>query len=147
MARKISNRRYIKKSKRIREKKNFRKEIVEKIETFSKQNKYFTANDVSNELKNDDVDVSRRTVINTLHEMDGKFNFPQKKPLLTIVQIEARLKWCEKWKDYKNWKNVKFTDECTIFMQKKGKRWILNYKNKYDSNVKHNAGNLILVIR
>lgn len=100
-------------------------------------NKYFTSIDILKKLKDNNICVSKRTIINVLHEMDGQFKIPQNKPLLTDKHIEDRLKWCEMWKDYKNWKNVKFTDECTIFIQKEGERWIFKNINDYDMSVKH----------
>lgn len=118
-----------------------RKNIYDKIHSYVKINKLITADDIKIKLELDiKINVSKNTIINILHEMNFLYKQPITKPALTKKQIESRLDWCNKYKDY-NWDNVTFTDEASIWIGFKGKRWVnlneddYNYTLKYPTKV------------
>ena len=100
------------------------------------ENNSLTSNEIKNILENKQILISKNTVINILHELKFEYKKPIIKPLLTDKQKTNRIEWCHKYKDY-NWDNVKFTDESSIWIGLKNKRWIDTNCNDYDYTIKH----------
>lgn len=67
--------------------------------------------------------------------MKYTFKSPVKKPLLTQKHIQKRLEWCNKYINF-NWDNVKFTDESSVWINNKEKRWVAD-NNDCDYCVKY----------
>lgn len=68
--------------------------------------------------------------------MNYGYKNPIQKPLVSYDQRTKRLEWCDKYKIF-NWDTVKFTDESSIWMGYKGKRWINLNENDPDYTIKH----------
>lgn len=106
--------------------------IIDKL----KDNKTLSAENISDMLKTENINISKSTVVRRLHKLHIKYITPKKKPLLTQEQKQNRLLWAEKNKNT-IWENVGFSDESSICISSYGKkRWILD-KNDYDRVVKH----------
>ena len=88
-----------------------------------KTNKYSTSTEIKEELSKKNINVSKNTIVNVLHEINFSYKKPVDKPLLTEKQILKRIEWCNKYLDF-NWDNVKFTDEASIWIGFTGKRWV-----------------------
>lgn len=86
-----------------------------------KKNKLLSAKDICEKIKDNDINVCTKTVINRLHELGVMYNYPKEKPLLTKDQIKKRLKWAIKHKDT-NWNEVGFSDETSIQIGLSGKK-------------------------
>ena len=102
-----------------------------------KENKYITANEIKISLEKNNLNVSKNTIINILHELQISYKEPNNKPLLTQKQITNRIIWCNKHIDY-NWDIVQFSDETSFWIGLSGKRWI-NIIDNNDCNyvIKH----------
>ena len=94
------------------------------------ENKSLTAEDIKSCIKNNNIIISKRTIIYRLHENGFVYKKPINKPLLTENHKINRLKWAIKNKNT-NWNNIIFSDETSIWKGSNGrKRWV--NKNDYD---------------
>ena len=113
-----------------------RVDIITKIKYYLSINKCLTADEIKIKLNEENIKVSKNTIINILNENNFKYKNPINKPLITDKQKENRILWCNKYLNY-NWDNVKFTDETSIWIGFKGKRWVNIEENDYEFKVKH----------
>jgi transposase len=81
------------------------------------QNQYSTCPELVNSLKqlHLNLNVSSRTVLNELHNLNYRCTIPKTIPLLTTIHKQRRVKWTTKYKN-QNWKQVVFSDETTFQM-------------------------------
>ena len=113
-----------------------RTDIIKKIKSYFSLDKNLTSHEIEIKLNTENIKISKNTIINILHEIKLKYKIPINKPLLTDKQKENRILWCNKYLNY-NWDNVKFTDETSIWIGFKGKRWVNIEENDYDFKVKY----------
>lgn len=111
-------------------------DIIKKIKSYLLIDKNLTSYDIKIKLYEENIKISKNTIIRILTEINFKYKNPINKPLLTDKQKENRILWCNKYLNY-NWDNVKFTDETSIWIGFKGKRWVNIEENDYDFKVKH----------
>lgn len=113
-----------------------RKKLKKNIQNLINKDKTISSIEIKKNLEDKNITISKNTVINVLHELNFIYKFPISKPLLTQKQISVRIEWCNKYKDY-NWDNVIFTDEASIWIGFKGKRWVNLNIDDYNYTVKH----------
>ena len=113
-----------------------RTEIITKIKGFLANEKNLSSIEIKIKLNEENIKVSKNTIIRILNKINFKYKNPISKPLITDKQKENRKLWCNKYLNY-NWDNVKFTDETSIWIGFTGKRWVNIEENDYDFKVKH----------
>jgi len=113
-----------------------RKELNEYIKKLMNLNKFYTSTEIKEELKQKNIEVSKNTIINVLHEINYSYKKPIDKPLLTENHIIKRYEWANNHLNF-NWNNVKFTDESSIWIGFTGKRWVDLENDDFNLCVKH----------
>jgi len=78
-----------------------------------KTNRLLTAKHICEKVKNNNISVCTKTIINRFHDFGMVYDYPKKKPLLTEEQMKNRLKWAVNHIDF-DWNNVGFNDESCI---------------------------------
>src|SRR6185312_14327784 len=80
-------------------------------------NKYSTSTELSNTLNDHhpNLNVSSRTVLNELHNLQYHATVPKSIPLLTATHKQNRVAFAIKYKK-QNWNKVVFSDETTFQM-------------------------------
>lgn len=88
-------------------------------------------------MKRRNLDISKATICNRLHEAGFKATFPLSKPLLTSEHIRRRLEWCELMESI-DWNKVIFSDETTFWLKPTKRRyWTRGSTRKVVRVVKH----------
>jgi transposase len=109
-----------------------------KIINLIKTNKYATADKIKNKLDEDNINISKRTVIRRLNQNGFKYKKPLEKPFLNDKHKLIRIKWAEDNLD-RDWSLVVFSDEANIIKGHNGHfRWVnINDKSDFDETVKY----------
>ena len=107
--------------------------IVNKI---VKNKEILTSDDIVNELKNDNIIISKNTVIHRLKEISLIYANTVKKPMMTENHKQLRLKWAIEHYNF-DWTQVKFSDETIIRKKFNTKQWMFKDNKKIERSVKH----------
>ncbi|CAF3421339.1 unnamed protein product [Rotaria socialis] len=109
----------------------------QQITSLAKEQPFFTAKDITNQLEWRAVIVSKRTVCRRLNEADARYRRSMSKPLLTEHHRQNRLRWAQHHKAT-DWNQVIFSDETTVRLNSvKGLVWNFSGNKKVVRTVKH----------
>jgi transposase len=110
-----------------RKRKTTKKEDLSIVDKTKKE--HITLNEIRNEIKNENINLSRETIRKRLHENNKIYCVPIKKPLLTEKHREMRLNWAFN-NINTNWYKVLFSDEASIWKYTYGKKQWMDKNNK-----------------
>ena len=109
----------------------------QKIVKMTEDNKEMSVKDLSQNLKEKGLSLSYSTIRRRLIEAGLKFGTASSKPFLTEIQKIYRVRFAKRNKN-RNWNNVLFTDEATISLSPRNKRfWKRRGENVYIRRYKH----------
>lgn len=105
----------------------------------AKRDRRLTRQELINELN---LDVCKATITNVLKRNDLRFRISRKKPLISMRNRQARLKFARKYIEFDTsfWRKVLFTDESRFASQNdRGHSYVICYSNEALSTVCLNA--------